>query len=81
MSIYATKLFLEFAFGVCTGKRYMLKDVVALFEKILGKKINVNIGERPYKDREVMFPIASYSQLPNWKVRVSLEEGLAKFGK
>lgn len=51
------------------------------FEKILGKKINVNIGERPYKDREVMFPIASYSQLPNWKVRVSLEEGLAKFGK
>lgn len=68
-------------FGVCTGKRYMLKDVIALFEEILGKQINVNIGERPYKDREVMFPTTSYSQLPNWNVQISLEEGLAKFNK
>lgn len=66
-------------FGVSTGERYMLKDIIILFEKILGKQINVNIGGRPYKDREIMNPITSYPHLPNWSAKINIKEGLARF--
>lgn len=68
-------------FGICTGKRHRLKNIICIFEKILGKHINVNIGGRPYKEREVMFPTISYPQLPNWYAKISIEEGLDKFNK
>ena len=65
-------------FGVCTGKRYKLKDIISLFEKILGKKINVNLGGKSYKEREVMFPIL-YNSIPNWLPKIDISEGLARF--
>lgn len=66
-------------YGVQTLHRTSLRDMVALFEDILGKSINVNWGARSYKEREIMRPMELYPSLPNWKAEVTLEEGLKRF--
>lgn len=66
-------------FGVYTGDMHPLREVVELFEKILGKKINLNWGGRAYKAREVMFPYEGYRRLDNWQPKVTIEEGFGRF--
>ncbi|MDU1904886.1 MAG: NAD(P)-dependent oxidoreductase [Dysgonomonas sp.] len=63
-------------FGVYTDNRMQLKEIIGLLERIAGKKINVNFGGKPYKERELMHPTTKYKKLPNWDSIVSLEEGL-----
>lgn len=65
--------------GVCTGKQRTLKDLILLFERMIGKKIHVNFRGKPYKPREVMKPKANYAKLSNWKARVSAEEGFSRY--
>lgn len=65
-------------FGVFTGKQHTLKDLIFQFESILGKKINVRFGGRPYKSREVMVPFTKYRNLPNWIAFVDIRSGLEK---
>ncbi|GAB6011235.1 NAD-dependent epimerase/dehydratase family protein [Viscerimonas tarda] len=66
-------------YGVFTGERVRLKDMIKQFEKILGKSVHVNLGGKAYKDREVMNPTTVHKKLPNWEATVSLEEGLKRF--
>ena len=66
-------------FGIYSDEQYPLKEIVNLFARILGKKININWGARPYKEREVMKPFSEFHRLPGWQPRVNLEEGLTKF--
>ncbi|MDD5168433.1 MAG: hypothetical protein PHN75_06420, partial [Syntrophales bacterium] len=55
-----------------------IKDIVALFEKIVGRKLNVRLGERPYRKREVMHPWSEGQVLPGWQPKVSLPSGIAE---
>lgn len=66
-------------YGVYTGHRIQLKDMINLFQQIIGKKINVNFGKKPYKEREVMSPCKNYKKVPDWKAKVTLEMGLKRF--
>ena len=66
-------------FGVYTGKMKLLKDIVSLYNSIIGKPMILNWGARPYKQREVMVPYNGYKCLPNWEALVSIENGLTKF--
>lgn len=66
-------------YGVYTGDMRSLKDIVHTFQQILDKPINLNWGARPYKCREVMRPFDGYKILPNWKFKIKLEEGLARY--
>lgn len=68
-------------YGVYTGNRFTLKQIVAEFEKVMDKKITINWGGKPYKKREVMNPTAVYSQLPNWQPYINIFNGLALFNK
>ena len=68
-------------FGVCTGEMKSLKDIVGLYQKILGKEMKLNWGVRPYKNREVMRPFEGYDKLPNWHPNITLKDGLTKFNK
>lgn len=63
-------------YGVGTGNRLNVKEVVAVFEKISGKKINIEWGKRPYRDREVMDPCL-LDVLPGWTPRIGIEEGIS----
>ena len=61
-------------YEVSGGERLNLREIVALFEKASGRRLNVQFGARPYRDREVMVPWAGTS-LPGWNPKISLVEG------
>ena len=63
-------------FGVMTGNQHSLKSIIALYEQMMGKKMNVHFGGRAYKEREVMVPYKHYNVLPNWNAKVMINKGL-----
>ena len=65
-------------YAVSSGRPLSLKDVVACFEKITGKKLSIQWGGRPYREREVMLPWSLGNQLPGWSAKITLEEGLRR---
>lgn len=65
-------------YAVSSGQPLSLKDVVARFEKVTGKKLSIQWGGRPYREREVMSPWSLGKQLPGWTAKISLEEGLRR---
>jgi nucleoside-diphosphate-sugar epimerase len=58
---------------------YSLKQVISVFEKVTNKKLNILWGGRQYRKREVMQLWEKGEFLPNWKAKISLEEGISKF--
>lgn len=68
-------------YGVSTGELHTLKEIISLFQTVVGKTIHVNFGKRPYREREVMKPMNEYKILPNWQINITIYKGLAKFLK
>lgn len=56
--------------------RHTLQDIAKLYQDILGKKIPINWGGRPYRNHEVMIPCKG-EPLPNWYAKTSLTIGLS----
>jgi len=54
-----------------------LREIVELYSTISGKKINVEWGAKPYREREPMFVEGVYSNIDGWNPKITLEEGLA----
>lgn len=69
----------EPVYSVRTGEMHALKELVEMFQEGIGKPIKVNVGAKPYKDREVMQPTTVYPTLPNWRPKVSVKEGFSRF--
>jgi nucleoside-diphosphate-sugar epimerase len=67
---------LESDYALYAEKRYKLKDLAILYETVTGKKLNIQWGERPYREREVMEPWKVGNRLPGWKSKISMEEGI-----
>lgn len=67
-----------FCYGVDSNSRLKLKDLVAVYEGVNNVKLNIQWGERPYRDREVMMPCNNLSNIKDWSSRISLHEGLKK---
>jgi len=63
---------------VTSNERMSLKKLAEVFEKVTNKKLNIKWGARPYREREVMIPLENGEVVPNWKPKVSLEEGIKK---
>ncbi len=63
---------------VSSSQRMPLKKLAILFEKVTKKKLNINWGGRPYRDREVMKPYDSGILVSNWKQKYTLEEAIIK---
>lgn len=66
-------------YGVYTGNRIQLKEMIKLFSEILQQEIHTNIGAKPYKEREVMNPTSVYHSLPNWAPSVMICDGMKLF--
>lgn len=66
-------------FGVATGRRVKLKDLISIFEEVTNKKVNVRWGGREYRRREVMELWSDYKILPGWEYEITLEEGLKRY--
>jgi len=65
-------------YAVSSGKPIKLRDLVVLYEKIIGKKLRIEWGGRPYREREVMVPWNKGKVLPGWNAKIGLEEGIRK---
>jgi len=61
-----------------SGRQIPLQDLARLFCEISGRKLNIEWGGRPYRDREVMVPWKG-TRLPGWEAQVTPEEGIRLF--
>ena len=58
-----------------SGRQIPLKELANLFCEVSGRKLNIEWGGRPYRDREVMVPWKG-TPVPGWKTEVRVEEGI-----
>lgn len=82
--IALNRLFIErkschLKYKVASSESYSIKEIISLFEKISGMKINVIWGGKPYRKREVMKPWSAGELLPEWSPKVNLHDGLMRY--
>lgn len=63
-------------YAVKAEKSYSLKALATIFEGVANRKLNINWGGRPYKEREVMIPWTEGEIVPDWKPKVTIKEGI-----
>ena len=66
-------------YGVSSLNPIPLREVVKIFEEVAGKKLSIEWGGRPYRQREVMIPWKSFKTLPGWSPKIDLRTGIKKF--
>jgi len=64
-------------YAVTSGNFLRLKDIVSLFEKAAGRKLDIQFSKRPYRNREVMNPWHGQPVIPGWCPEVTLASGFA----
>ncbi|MGL5151886.1 MAG: NAD-dependent epimerase/dehydratase family protein [Clostridium sp.] len=63
-------------YALCSGRKISIKGLIGLYQDIKGVKLNINWGQRPNREREVMCPPYVTEKLPEWNCNVSLEDGI-----
>lgn len=66
-------------FKVATNEQHTLIELAEIFQEQTNKKLNVNFGILPYRDRQIMKPYTPFENLPNWSAKVSVQDGLSKY--
>ncbi len=61
-----------------SGRQIPLKELAQIFCDVSGRKLNIEWGGRPYRDREVMIPWKG-TPVPGWKAEVAVEDGIKLF--
>ena len=64
------------SYVVSNKEKLTLKELALLFEKVSGRKLNINWGAREYREREVMVPYNKGKLVPNWQQKYSLEDAI-----
>lgn len=62
-------------FFVGSGRLLTIRQVVDIYRKVTGEKVNVAWRQIPYRRRQIMVPQRGPS-LPGWKAEVELETGI-----
>ena len=65
-------------YAVSSDEVFKLKDIVNIFSDILGVKLFVEWGGRPYRTREVMSLWSSGLRLPGWNPKFTIVDGINK---
>ena len=69
------------SYAVSSGQPISLKELVRLYEQVIGKELPIQWGGRPYRPREVMVPWNKGDKLPGWEPKVGLIEGIKRMEK
>lgn len=64
------------AYTITSQNPIRLKDLVKVFEKLIGTQLPIDWGARPYYSRETMIPWNIGNRLPNWEAKIGFEEGI-----
>lgn len=62
---------------LCSGHPVSLREVIKIYEKVYGVTLCVELGKRPYKEREVMKAYEGGERLPGWLPKYNLHSGLS----
>lgn len=65
-------------YAVSSGKPVPLRELVSIYEKVVGLNLPIEWGKRTYRLREVMVPWNRGRSLAGWYPRVSLVEGIRR---
>jgi nucleoside-diphosphate-sugar epimerase len=65
-------------FAVTSNNPISLKEIVKIYEEIIGMHVPIEWGKRPYRNREVMIPWDKGTILPNWRPTYDLRAGIKK---
>jgi len=65
-------------FAVSSGNPIKLKELACIFEEVTGKKLKINWGKKPYRDREIMIPWNKGEKIPNWEPIIDIREGIKR---
>ncbi|MGX3010555.1 NAD-dependent epimerase/dehydratase family protein [Helicobacter sp. 23-1044] len=63
-------------FTLQSGNRQTLRELVEMYERLLGKNLQINWGKRAKRELEITKPFSGGTKLPNWDEIISLENGL-----
>ena len=66
------------SYAVSSGRPLPLKDLVGIYEEMVGSTLPIRWGERPYRKREVMETWNRGNLMPGWQPAVSLKDGLSQ---
>ena len=58
---------------------YSLKELAKIFEQVSQKKLNIEWGGLPYREREVMIPWEMGKIIPGWKQTIDIYQGIQRF--
>jgi nucleoside-diphosphate-sugar epimerase len=72
----AGKVEVHESYAVSSKKAVKLRDIVELYARLSGRKLNIMWGGRPYRPREVMAPWNNGGILPEWSPKIELKEGI-----
>ncbi|MFZ2889616.1 NAD-dependent epimerase/dehydratase family protein [Sulfuricurvum sp.] len=65
-------------FSVRSKERMSLINLSKIFEKAIGKPLNIQWGKRDYREREVMTPWENGENVPGWEAKYTLDEAIKK---
>jgi len=65
-------------YGILSRDSITLRGIASVFERVSGKRLNIEWGGKPYRAREVMQPIGYFESVPGWHTKVSMEEGMSR---
>ena len=68
-------------FALHTKDRKTLRELANIFEEIIGKKLNILWGAKPYMQRENFIPFEGGEDLPNWQEHFTFKDGITKIIK
>ena len=74
-------VFTKESYSVSSLNPISLRQVVELYQNIFNRKIKINWGGRPYRDREVMKTWTSGVVIEGWVAKTSLVEGMRILGR
>jgi len=63
-------------FSVYADEVFKLKNLVQMVANLMNFDLVTEAGFYPYREREIMIFKPTFSNLPNWKSKVSMKEGL-----
>lgn len=65
-------------YAVKAERRYSLRELASIFEEVMQRKLNINWGTKPYREREVMMPWEKGKVVPDWHPKTKIIEAIRK---
>ena len=66
------------SYAVRAKERVTLQELAGIYQDATGRKLHINWGERPYREREVMIPWEKGEPVPGWEPKFTLAEAIKK---